>query len=394
MAQASSTRLLLSAWLVLALSHVATAFWIIPHHSLVSQRLDPILSNSTSSHAHAFVGSAAILPGQKKSEMCTTSSVKADRSNYWAPQLYYYHGNNKTFDTVPLSYVNTYYLNRYGPNIKEKAGALKAYPKGFKMIAGNASLYHGADPDTTKAKAVSFVCLNAHGGNQTTTLPDGPCPWGLRTQIVFPSCWNGKDLDSANHQSHVAYPVGGQADTGDCPRSHPVKLPTLFYEFVWGTEQLQRHKKSGFVLSNGDAVGHSMHADFVAGWNVGVLQKAIDTCTGNLFQDLKSCPPFVASLKQEDKAAGQYCSTSRSVISESVLGTGKKHLPGCQVVQNGPFKGAGSGKCVIPKAVIRPAAPVKAGGDSSSKTKPKTQRHSSASKKRLARLHRAIAESL
>jgi hypothetical protein len=27
-------------------------------------------------------------------------------------------------------------------------------------------------------------------------------------EIMFPSCWDGKNLDSANHQSHVAWPIG------------------------------------------------------------------------------------------------------------------------------------------------------------------------------------------
>lgn len=59
--------------------------------------------------------------------------------------------------------------------------------------------------------------MNAFPTNQT-------CPNGLRAQIVFPSCWNGHDLDSADHQSHMSYPAGGFPDSGDCPPEFPVKV--------------------------------------------------------------------------------------------------------------------------------------------------------------------------
>lgn len=164
-----ATSIFALGFLVLSFSSTARGFWIITHHSLVSQRLDPILTNGTSGHTHAFVGSAAILPSQDANSLCTTSKVKADKSNYWAPQMYYYHSTNKTFDAVSLSYVQTYYLNRGGPKTQLAPGVLKAFPRGLKMIAGNATAMHGPDPDSTKAKAVSFVCLSANGGNQTTT---------------------------------------------------------------------------------------------------------------------------------------------------------------------------------------------------------------------------------
>lgn len=59
----------------------ANGFWIISHHGMVAQRLDPIIApNGTSGHTHNFVGSAAILPSQDEDQMCTTSTVKADLS--------------------------------------------------------------------------------------------------------------------------------------------------------------------------------------------------------------------------------------------------------------------------------------------------------------------------
>lgn len=50
---------------------------------------------------------------------------------------------------------------------------------------------------------------SAHQYYPLLSLPTGPCPQGLRTQIVFPSCWDGKNLDSSDHQSHMSYPIDG-----------------------------------------------------------------------------------------------------------------------------------------------------------------------------------------
>jgi hypothetical protein len=73
---------------------------------------------------------------------------------------------------------------------------------------------------------------------------------------LYPTCWNGKDLDSPNHQDHVAYPTKGPANflsTGDCPASHPVKIPQLMLEVgpsggVAGLRLLIRDRLSGIRL--------------------------------------------------------------------------------------------------------------------------------------------------
>jgi len=50
------------------------------------------------------------------------------------------------------------------------------------------------------------------------------------------SCWDGKNLDSPDHKSHVAYPAAGpQTFTGSsvggaCPATHPVKIPQIMLE--------------------------------------------------------------------------------------------------------------------------------------------------------------------
>ena len=62
-----------------------------------------------------------------------------------------------------------------------------------------------------------------------------------RTLLTFfgpCSCWDGKNLDSPDHKSHVAYPASGSFESsGPCPGSHPVKLPQVMYEVMWDTRE-------------------------------------------------------------------------------------------------------------------------------------------------------------
>jgi hypothetical protein len=68
----------------------------------------------------------------------------------------------------------------------------------------------------------------------TDYLPKQPCPGGIRSNIIFPLCWDGKNLDSPNHKDHVAHPIDGPHAfaivNGTCPDSHPVKIPQVMYE--------------------------------------------------------------------------------------------------------------------------------------------------------------------
>jgi len=148
----------------------------------------------------------------------------------------------------------------------------------------------------------------------------------------MPSCWDGKNLDSPDHKSHVAYP--DKNDNGKCPSTHPKRFITLFYEFVydiaaWDSEWV--NGKHPFVLSNGDREGLSLHGDFVSGWKPAVLQKAIDECN-NPSGRVEDCP--VLQL-QENKLMDD-CMVAPS-INEQTEGWLPK-LPGCNPIQLGPAR--------------------------------------------------------
>jgi hypothetical protein len=326
---------------LLALSLLAlpsSAFWILSHHPLnFNARLDPIVSpGNLSSHLHSFVGSNAISSTQdytsiRASSACTTSGLTTDKSSYWAPTLFKYTKNK--FTAFNLTNVNTYYLQR--GNMK-----LHAFPAGLRMVAGNATA-RGPAATAQLRDVVSFVCLNyASGSSQTSLIPQSACPDGLRAQIIFPSCWDGKHLDSVDHKSHMAYPLGDHPDNGDqCPSTHPIRFTTLFYEFIWSVGS--KANDGTWILANGDMQGYSFHGDFMNGWDVDVLQKGIDQCTTNLFNNLEGCAPFKGSI---DRDAANKCTVNRSEVkglsSEVVSGYLDK-LPGCNTIFNGALKGKG-----------------------------------------------------
>lgn len=378
---------------ILAVSSVSTVFasWSfeLNHHPLVAQRADLIVfPGSIAGHMHQFAGSAALFPSQDRAKMCTTADIKDDRSLYWAPGLYHFDHPSGVFRSIPLLNTKTIYAD----GRKDRLEKLIEYPEGLMIIGGNSTRWELWD-DVVKDRAKSFTCYDYSSGSPRTTnlLPKGPCRDGLVTRIVFPSCWDGKRLDTPNHHDHMAYPLGGNPSSGVCPKSHPHHLLTITYEQLYDAGSLQGSSdgKTGFILSTADMLGSTMHGDFVNGWKKGVLQEAIDKCpdmTG-LPHVLDICPAFKKSIKLEgrfheigstsksrrstgrtngiklkpnDQAYQEpaVCTTKQSVM-EKVLGQ-MNYLPGCRQVMNGPAKGSGQ---VCPMDAKYPIVPNGGGPD-------------------------------
>lgn len=198
------------------------------------------------------------------------------------------------------------------------------------MIAGDP--FKRAYTDDFAGQAVSFVCLDYDGvSTQGYNLPNKTCPDGLRAQVFFPSCWDGVNLDSADHKSHMAYPTKYSYDNGPCPASHPVHMISIFYEVIYSTDGFDwwNGTQQPFVFAQGDPTGYGYHGDFINGWDVDVLQNATDRCTSDtgLIED---CDVFEFFTTAESQA----CIIAPE-IDEQVMGT-LDALPGCNPVQWGP----------------------------------------------------------
>lgn len=222
---------------------------------------------------------------------------------------------------------------------------VKAFPPGFRMIAGDQyqrnftipqqippqSEWKGAQITQTALtqKAIGFNCFNykkaAEASLSRHFMPDkkfldANCPDGVRIELLFPSCWNGKDVDSHDHKSHVAYPK--LVDGGDCPEGYPVSIVTLFYETIWNTYAFKSYD-GHFALSYGDETGYGYHGDFINGWEQDVLEKAVKTCTNNSGQ-VQDCHVF----ELQDQDTQKKCNFADSKLGKEDCKQDKKGLPG------------------------------------------------------------------
>lgn len=139
--------------------------------------------------------------------------------------------------------------------------------------------------DALAQKAIGFNCLNytanPEGALERHFLPnksfiDAECKDGVRLELMFPSCWDGKRIDSADHKSHMSYP--DLVMEGTCPATYQSRLPALYYETIWNTS-VYMGVDGEFLLSNGDQTGYGFHGDFFNGWDIRTLQQGIETCT-------------------------------------------------------------------------------------------------------------------
>lgn len=316
-----------------ALSSVQAYFLVGVRNILTTERIDPIMNaGGVASHVHTVMGGSNFRLSTNTSYLrqseCTSMPIKQDKSNYWFPTMYF-QWKNGSFSSVNGGAV-MYYL------FDDKSGVTTAFPDDFRMISGDPTL-RTYDANSKAQQAVTFLCLDFNGvTTRYNELPAQDCPSGVRSQINFPMCWDGKNSDSSDHKSHVAFPSEG-ADKGTCSDpKFPKTLPRVFSEIYWDTASWSAHRKDAlnssqpFVFSNGDPTGYGYHGDFINGWDSGVLQKVVDNCHCNPYGDATCC----AQQGLFDLDTSGTCRLTKSV-DETTTGTLLK-LPG-----NNPVQGAG-----------------------------------------------------
>jgi Domain of unknown function (DUF1996) len=258
------TRLVVVAALVAALGAPASpgaAERVIPgfvvfcffSHSL---RDDPITNPGVSggaSHRHDFAGNVSTDAFSTEASMRaadTNCQDRDDTAGYWAPTLYS-HGR-----AVHPDRLHSYY--RWG-NLRDVA-SIQPPPAGLRVIAGDAG--------ATAPQPTSVIGWNC--GVQGQRQYDHPISCSAGQKIVlhvfFPNCWDGVNLDSPDHRSHMAY-----SERGVCPASHPVAVPRLSQDY--GYPLLDA---TGITLSSGSYL--TAHADFWNTWDQAALTQLVEAC--------------------------------------------------------------------------------------------------------------------
>jgi hypothetical protein len=213
------------------------------------------------SHLHSFFGNASTNAHSDVVSLgkgTSTCSPEVDLSSYWVPTL--------LVDGQPVEPTGTtfYYL---GEGVRDDVTArIQPLPHGLRVVAGNAKAT--APDDSTISR---WSCL--HAGHVGASKDFVHCPAGtmMESYLDFPQCWNGKDLDSADHKSHMSYPVAG-----DCPATHPVPVPKL--------RQVLRYPVNGdparFKLASGP--GFTMHGDFFNVWPQAEMAQRVRDCINRI----------------------------------------------------------------------------------------------------------------
>jgi hypothetical protein len=207
---------------------------------------DPIvfLDEPNRSHTHDFYGNTATNAFSSAASLRkgakTTCNNPFDTSAYWVANL------RKNGQPLTAERMVATYQARFKSRVEP-------FPPGLKMVSGNAN---AMAPQSLSS--VEWSCNDDVSHASSSVIPSCPDPAKPLTLTVwFPDCWNGRDLDSPNHISHMAF-----SSAGKCPDSHSVPVPGLKETVFWPDET----SNDGLTLS---AMSSSLtgHADFVNSWN-------------------------------------------------------------------------------------------------------------------------------
>lgn len=255
---------------------------------------DPIVfpGKEGAAHLHLFFGNALVDHNTTTENIrtnCKSAAAggTANCSGYWIPALL-----NAQKNVIPPDFSLWYYKAGYALTDPRNVAVP---PVGLKIVQGEASA-SPSNPQTNSGNPLSgdlgkerileegdrgsFFNWNC-GDTYLKGKPYIPqdCSPGsvLTLSLSFPLCWNGRDLDSADHLSHMANP-----NNGECPTSHSVPLPTLSLNIEWvvpaeGTKGW--HLSSDmYTISDQTPGGYSTHADWFNGWDTTVFERFNNNC--------------------------------------------------------------------------------------------------------------------
>ena len=278
-----------------ALPDVVGAFRFICNASHLSYD-DPIVfpGQPGKSHLHQYFGNTAANAGSTYTSLRTTGNSTCNsplnRSAYWMPAMM-----NGKGQVVKPDYISIYYKRRpkTDPECKSMGIACVALPRGLRFVFG----YNMLNVAQSPTGAAYFNCsgTTAVPGHYSTIVTAAKnCPTGnkLGAIISAPECWDGKNLDSADHRSHVSYTYTDQASGKmKCPATHPYVIPTfsmgawyttdadLDRSGVWDGSRPTWHLSSDVMAGMPMMTpGSTLHADWFGAWDTPVMTMWTDNC--------------------------------------------------------------------------------------------------------------------
>jgi Domain of unknown function (DUF1996)/Thrombospondin type 1 domain len=171
----------------------------------------------------------------------------ANRSAYWIPSMI----DIREGRPIAPKFINVYYKTGYGGVSDE---SIKTFPKWFRMLAGSAK--------STSAQSNIYYSCDGEYSTRSDFIIN--CANELWMHVGFPQCWDGKNLDSADHKSHIVFPSDW------CPATHPVALPEISYNIIFNSKGNSGNWRLASD-TNGAPAGSSGHGDWMEAWDPAVM---------------------------------------------------------------------------------------------------------------------------
>ena len=200
-----------------------------------------------------------------------------NRSAYWVPALLQKLASGVEQVVMPDHF--TVYYKRRPADDAYYAGTGNTpvrTPRGLRFLFGWPN-YAG----------VNFSCALVKSRDMATAL--AACKEGdtFRANLFTPACWNGKDLDSPDHRSHMSYEIRDASTNWkvQCPATHPYVIPTYTlsanYQILPGDQPLT-FEWSSAMMNPGGRQGETFHADWFGAWEDDILKAWDEHCINKL----------------------------------------------------------------------------------------------------------------
>lgn len=233
---------------------------------------DPIVAPGRpgASHLHTFFGNTGVTSATTSQTLLSTGNSTChggtlNRSSYWVPAVI------DTATGVPVKPRTAIIYYKQGYNIADSSIFVQV-PQGLKVIAGSAM--NSIDVRATNPwaeSAYTWRCMSLTTGApviDSQQIPNCAVGTELWMLVTFPQCWDGVNLDSPDHKSHMAYPSGGR-----CPATHPKVIPEISYQIVYPYGAVTaKWRLASDMYDESLPGGRSAHGDYMMGWQQDIIQ--------------------------------------------------------------------------------------------------------------------------
>ncbi|KAK9788169.1 hypothetical protein SCARD494_09921 [Seiridium cardinale] len=189
---------------------------------------------------------------------------------------------------------------------------VKAFQPGFRIFIGEVNAR--TREEFLLFRQLTYTCMDSDAtcAPEALNFPTRPCPAGIMVSARFPTCWDGVNLDSPDHMTHMAYPESALRGR------------------LWDTSKFNNKAdwtedgSQPFMSSFGEATGYANHADYMFGWKGDALKDILDT----------ACVVNCAGAKAQSTSVMSQCK-QKDVVGEDIDGW-LTILPGGHEIQYSP----------------------------------------------------------